>query len=151
MQHSESDVYTLGAYPCYPELYPSQVGNFHAGRAVIQLSFVLFIIISHASSYFLVLSAFQTFYISNSGELRREQECAVRKQGKSEIEMVQCEHLVGREETWTYENEQIMNENSKKCLTITVESGKGTLSLEPCNTSADNQKWIFDKERGKTL
>jgi len=60
--------------------------------------------------------------------------------------------LVGREETWSYDKEskQLMNESSKKCMTITVENGKGTLSLEPCNTSADNQKWVFDKQRGRS-
>jgi polypeptide N-acetylgalactosaminyltransferase len=85
----------------------------------------------------------QTFFLSNTGQLRREVECGVNRGGKNRVEMVPCEDNPSAQDKWEYKDSILRHIKSNKCLSVVMNSGKGDLTLEPCVEGASSQLWSF--------
>lgn len=82
--------------------------------------------------------------LSNKGELRREAECATTA-NDDKVQMIQCEHLEFSD-LWDYQDGQLYNKRTEKCLSVVQVDGKSQATLEPC-TGASNQQWEFDMHK----
>ena len=84
------------------------------------------------------------FYLSNSNELRREDECASIKSGSGTVYMIECGEAT-KQDKWKYKNNRILHEKSGECLTVDFEFGysKVKVNMKPC-VSSPKQSWIFE-------
>lgn len=82
--------------------------------------------------------------LSNKGELRREAECASTG-SDDKIQMVQCEHLNDKD-LWDFQNGQLYNRRSDKCLSVRSVDGKSVVMMETCSGDG-SQLWEFDSHK----
>lgn len=91
---------------------------------------------------------FQLFSLSNAGELRRDETCAVVRledisARRSVVKMIECDYRAEENEWMLTENGNLVHVSTGLCLDGTDIQQDADVFVKPCD-STSSQSWQFD-------